>query len=534
MAKDKSESQDQSKINKIQQKLNKLSPFGKRGEKKINDDNIDGKPKDTDVFEVEDDRGDVNVNNSRAEDQSVDMGRTRRVILTDEVEPTYSQPTKVKKQSKKKPSNVSRSDLRKKKSKLGESEQFNCNYCNKDNAKHMIECEACEKWSCLDCQNMPPDVYEIFAVEKNRMHWYCNRCEPIAVNAAKQSVKPSSGVESEYEQLDLDVMTQRVQSQITNKVTEKMNEVLQEVQKTVKAMLDSGEERIERAYRNYAEVVRNQPVHVESTTTTSASNHATGGGLVDRHDKYKSKSNDTFNNTEAGIAAIEEMTERERRKNNLVIFNLPESTARSPKGRQEYDKSVVEELIKTGIEVEGVEVIKVVRLGGIGQNRLAKPRVTLIEVQDHSTKIRILQSARNLRSKDMWATTFVAPDMTPNQRKQRKELRTELNQRRARGEENIIIRRGVIVAMKDRQRSKTSINDISLSDLLKGQRPTKARTTTKHDQENLENSHPVHPNSDEPHVPGATQVHYSDQATQGQRGLEELGAVGGVPENQKQ
>ncbi|XP_063963743.1 uncharacterized protein LOC135156153 [Lytechinus pictus] len=501
MAKDKADSQDQGKISKIQQKLTKISPFSKKGEKKKSDilnsksdaiaaaemSESESKPcSSTEITGTAALVTDLDIQGAGVER----IGKTKRTILQEEEHVVSIQESYSKKQQKRKPSSTSstgttgkntQAPSKKLKNKTSsgagagksDSEKFVCHYCNKSNVSCMIECEACEQWSCLECHSITTEVYKIFEVEENKMHWFCRNCESTAISAAKQSVTKTAAAMKKDRELEQVHDFNMLANKLETKITEKMNEVLQELRGSAKPAVVNSHVDSGKGYRNYADVAK-------SSVVGDMQDYADNTGPLQAPSKGKQSM--SLNNTNAGIAAVEEMIERERRKNNLVVFNLPESTARSPKGRQDYDKKIVDELILDGMGIEGVEVNKVTRLGGIGQNRFSKPRVTLIELQDSSTKNTLLRSAKNLRNKDMWATTYIAPDLTPNQRKQRKELYTELRLRRANGEENIGIRHGEIVKLRDRAVRRQSVMEISLSDLLKGSknsRPDEAKTQSE-------------------------------------------------------
>jgi len=55
---------------------------------------------------------------------------------------------------------------------------------------------------------------------------------------------------------------------------------------------------------------------------------------------------------------------RERRKINLIIHNIPESDVHDLPGRNREDTQSVHNLIENDLNIDGVEITKVIRLGG--------------------------------------------------------------------------------------------------------------------------------------------------------------------------
>ena len=53
----------------------------------------------------------------------------------------------------------------------------------------MMECEACGRWSCVECQDMTLDMYNVFDIESTHAPWFCRACEKVAIQAMKAAVR---------------------------------------------------------------------------------------------------------------------------------------------------------------------------------------------------------------------------------------------------------------------------------------------------------------------------------------------------------
>ena len=144
---------------------------------------------------------------------------------------------------------------------------------------------------------------------------------------------------------------------------------------------------------------------------------------------------------------LDEFSDRERRKGNLVIHNIPESQDDSLAGRSTADALSVAKLIRDGLNIEDVEFTRTIRLGGKGQNRANKPRLILATMSTPMRKRAILASAKTLRSTDEWANIYISPDLTPKEREDGKALREALKTRRDKGEQNLTIRTNRIIQL---------------------------------------------------------------------------------------
>ena len=138
------------------------------------------------------------------------------------------------------------------------------------------------------------------------------------------------------------------------------------------------------------------------------------------------------------VGAIEEFSEREHRKCNVIVFNLKESTT------ADADKDSFIELCRTGLKLE-VMVTKFFRLGKAAPDKI---RPLLITTATVDSKLSILKSAHHLRSIDQYNNVYISPDRTRQERESFRKLRAELKQRKDGGELNLIIRNGKIVAKR--------------------------------------------------------------------------------------
>ena len=133
---------------------------------------------------------------------------------------------------------------------------------------------------------------------------------------------------------------------------------------------------------------------------------------------------------------VDEISERDKRKCNLIEHNLPEE----PLDNHHSDKDTFSELCKISFNLN-VNIVKVVRLG---QKLTTKPRSLLIQVNDEEIHKQILANAPKLRFSTIWIQVYIQPDLSPKEREAHKKLYEELKKRRDNGE-NLIIRNGKII-----------------------------------------------------------------------------------------
>jgi hypothetical protein len=143
------------------------------------------------------------------------------------------------------------------------------------------------------------------------------------------------------------------------------------------------------------------------------------------------------NATGAGIVSsggiFEELAERERRAKNIIIYDVPESSAKEPEDRIKHDKMEVDKIIKALSDVPAAK-IKVFRLGKRKQGE-HNERPLKVVMESREQVLRILRNKKRLPKPGK-----IKSDLTPTQLRHLKDLRDELKSRQNGGEADLTIK----------------------------------------------------------------------------------------------
>jgi hypothetical protein len=152
---------------------------------------------------------------------------------------------------------------------------------------------------------------------------------------------------------------------------------------------------------------------------------------------------------------VDEMMEKEKRKLNIIVANLPESEKETVDDRKTEDKDRVRQLVRKIVdESEAQELDNPVRLGQLQIGRNAKPRLLRMTLKNEETKKKIMRNVaglnKNVPPKDR---VYINDDSTPKEREKIKKLVTELKTRTHNGEQNLMInyREGKVVTRPQKQ-----------------------------------------------------------------------------------
>lgn len=144
---------------------------------------------------------------------------------------------------------------------------------------------------------------------------------------------------------------------------------------------------------------------------------------------------------------LEEVEQRERRRNNIMIFGLPEQPSGSLSERQDHDIQSITNLLRDA----GVSDVTPEQSRRIGRIVEGRPRPLKVKLENQETMHRILRCSKNLRDCSAYKEVFITSDATRMQQEEMKKLRLELRRRRELGEDVVIFNQQI--------RTKTSLTN---------------------------------------------------------------------------
>ncbi|CAG5027970.1 unnamed protein product [Parnassius apollo] len=131
--------------------------------------------------------------------------------------------------------------------------------------------------------------------------------------------------------------------------------------------------------------------------------------------------------------AIQELAERTKRANNIIIYDVPESTSDKPLQRQEHDKEECRKIITCVSKKVSCDNVKLFRLGKFQAG--APPRPIKVVMKSKNDAIEILRNKTKLDK-----PSNIKSDQTAMQREYLKYLCDELENRTNNGEQGLTIK----------------------------------------------------------------------------------------------
>ena len=337
-----------------------------------------------------------------------------------------------------------------------------------------IECDCCVHFFHIGCVAVSDD--KLKAISTHKVHWYCPSCEfaagklkqHCAVLQAEQDrlKKELSDVQEKYEILKKKVDDTNTKLDKTEKnLTETLNQKFDELQTTINNIKNSCEEekfnKLQTQISNL-QVSCKQPLEnlqtefdtlkdptkcrespLFSSLFKSDTEEIDIRSIVSKELEEKKKSD-----LEAKKKLDEEMKLREKKKSNLIVFNVPEDhTISDQMELMKDDFSKVQEIYNERVYLAETDLLNITRIGKKNQDKI---RPILLVFKNEDIRNKILRNNRDLKYKhdNISSSIYVHIDRTQQQREIENKLREELRKRKNDGETNIVIRNERIVPFR--------------------------------------------------------------------------------------
>ena len=315
-----------------------------------------------------------------------------------------------------------------------------------------VQCEICEVWYHAKCEGVSEDTYK-YLQKGQGVHWYCKACD----KGVAKLLTAITNLQRKQDKLELDI---KLVAEDMAKIKNEMHEDKQNLQKRIegevkgiltnmKKMEDHIDERVRRLVK---EEVLHKRDDVKAQIDESLKQVMVGKGegtlwseLVTRQkeickDVVLKEVEDKFMvmNADFGVVQktieetrdkITEETDRLNRRNNVIIYNMIESTATTLNDRSKDDKENCKDLMLNVLQVgcEEGEIKKAIRLGKRLES--GKPRPLLVEFCDGHVKNLTMEHASRLsHASGKFEGVTISHDMTVKEREQCRKLVAEAKQ----------------------------------------------------------------------------------------------------------
>ena len=293
-----------------------------------------------------------------------------------------------------------------------------------------LKCDICLEPFHAVCTHMSERTYN--AITDLKLFWICCKCESFKTEFQEVVAKGKTKTESD-----------RAELKDTLKAIERSVESLAAAITSQRPLVIEGFTSVHESLKKSSSKSNLADIE-ERVKNVIQSEKALYSDMVKRLDAKVSKmeNRETSYPGEQVKSAMIDCMQQERRRKNVVIHGLPEPEG----GLRTEDKAIVDqsnvEEILAKILDQKTQVIRTYR---VGKAREAKPKLLVVELQEEREKWKVLKAAPRLRSLgNEFKFIYISPDLTPEEQRKARALRTELAERKAKGEDVMIVKGRII------------------------------------------------------------------------------------------
>jgi len=273
-----------------------------------------------------------------------------------------------------------------------------CKHCNKLCSKKgtSLQCEVCYSWVHASCEGVSNNNYKRLCASMPNIVYYCSLNQCYACLSQLTSVVNTP-------------LTESVDDHNFQTIIDNHNTLENSVSK-LGIMIEALSKANTALEKRFSDLLNTQSVNQKILKPSEVSTAATASSIADG------------------------LSECERKKNNIIVYNLPEAPKQSSEEQSFAD--LCKHIVKVDLKIQ-----KIFRIGRKDSNRI---RPLLVCFTSEETKLTVLSSAPRLCFHDDYKKVCISPDMTKFERVKHKKLVEELKQRRQQGKTNLTIKNGTI------------------------------------------------------------------------------------------
>ena len=268
-----------------------------------------------------------------------------------------------------------------------------------------VQCDACRDWFHATCQGIPKPA--IKALERyDSLAWLCPECK-IDLKKGKRQHDLISSLELKLTRLvesvreEMDQAAKSVQKQAEQNQALWIEKSVETYKKCVKEQTKTIELSIQQHKLSYAEAVKGTCSEVEKTVKSQLASI--------------SKPNPTHNtkDTRELSQVLDDHLDKEKRKGNIVVHNLPEQEGDTLADRSSKDITEFTTMVREAMRLN----VMASRSFRVGKRNQAKPRLMIVTLDNPSMKHDILRGAPQLRHIERYSNIYLTADLTQRERK---------------------------------------------------------------------------------------------------------------------
>ena len=291
------------------------------------------------------------------------------------------------------------------------------------NGEAEIQCEICEHWWHTKCQKIGEEAFEV--LQRGNAHWYCLPCNDGVGSLMAEIIKLQSKQDKYEDEINEIKSNQEEVKHNQHRVETDMGKLNEDITVHAHELVE-----IKEAIKEIKSSIQQQQVSQKQME----SEDGLWSTIVKKHvenkiETVKEQMQEVQRTVIEAKEHIDEEKEKEKRRNNIIIYKMPEGTAASFEARRKEDLAFCQHLVQEVLEIDckNDAIQNIIRLG---KRDVTKSRPLLVTFKEPIVKSEVMEALYKLaEAEDRFKILSVSHDLTQKERDECKELVDEARQK---------------------------------------------------------------------------------------------------------
>jgi len=282
-----------------------------------------------------------------------------------------------------------------------------------------LQCDRCQagQWKCIECLSLPVELYEKLFIPQCNLKWFCDKCDKLVMDGSDKAVISHSNASNHDNDDRIDKLVSVVEKLVEKSmgVEDKLRD---KADQSMIAQLDARIKRLEDQFQEREQSLEMRLAVVDANVSRIVTER------LREFEESKNYQQDATTVKQAVKEKLDEDKDIESRRNNIVIYRIPEKLSDAVEVRKESDGKFVEDLLESvfQIKVSDRDIRKMFRLGRPVEGSDA-PRPLLVSFMKFEDKEHVMSNLRKLKQAEArFRGISMSHDLTPRQRNEVKML----------------------------------------------------------------------------------------------------------------
>ncbi len=305
-----------------------------------------------------------------------------------------------------------------------EEEDRICGKCDKSVKvdDKVVNCFTCKQEFHINCQGVSLSKYEFLSGENDSIVWFCRTCRRTTAGMFQHV----ANLEIRLKAIEEEREKEKHELSVLRKLVTALNQTVNSVEDSIVNVKEENDNIRDAVTCMLNEIPQCTSIEARFSSIENTLQEVSSHSITELYDNVCSQSSLNSRNFST-VEVANELDDRQRRKGNLVLHNVPENSD------QECDedavKSILKHVVDKEVDVQRDPITNRPRIYRLGKRIPGKNRSVKCHLNSEQVCEQVLSQSRRLSESSRYNQVVLQEDLTPMQRSHIKQLVHEKKRR---------------------------------------------------------------------------------------------------------